>query len=108
MTLLQQRDETRKQRRLDAYRETRIALRSALGALMPDSKVIVFGSLTKAATFNDASDVDLALTGEPTSISSLRLASELTDRLARPVDVILLPECRFREKIIREGEVWTT
>jgi hypothetical protein len=29
------------------------------------------------------------------------------ERLERPVDVLLLNRCRFREKIFREGEVWT-
>ena len=40
-------------------------------------------------------------------MSAERLTSELMERLERPVDVLLLNRCRFREKILREGEVWT-
>jgi hypothetical protein len=36
-----------------------------------------------------------------------RLTSELMEKLERPVDVLLLNHCRFLEKILREGEVWT-
>lgn len=108
MTLLEQRDESRTQRRLEVYRETRKALRAALQELMPNIRVIVFGSLTKPGTFHDFSDIDLALSEEPATISSLRLASELAERLGRPVDVLLEPQCRFREKIRREGEAWMT
>jgi hypothetical protein len=32
------------------------------------------------------------------------LSSELSERLPRPVDVVLLETCRFRHKIEREGE----
>lgn len=108
MTLLQQRDASRKQRRLDAYAETRRQLRTALSELLPDSSIILFGSLTKPGIFNDRSDVDLALAREPVTINSWSLAGELMDRLGRPVDVVILPHCRFREKILREGEMWTT
>ena len=41
--------------------ETRRQLRAALAELLPGGKVIVFGSMTKAGVFNDASDIDLAL-----------------------------------------------
>jgi len=107
MTLLQQRDAARKQRRLDVYTETRQQLRSALSELLPGSTVILFGSLIRPGVFNDRSDIDLALMEEPAGISSLSLAAELVERLRRPVDVVILPLCRFREKIIREGERWT-
>jgi hypothetical protein len=40
-------------------------------------------------------------------MSAERLTSELMERLERPVDVLLLNRCRFRGKILREGEVWT-
>ena len=107
MTLLQQRDVARLERRLVAYAETRQQLRGALAELIPGREVIVFGSLTKPGVFNDRSDVDLALS-EPTSgIETLHLTAELTDRLCRPVDLIRLDQSRFREKILREGERWT-
>ena len=108
MTLLQQRDAARKQRRLDAYVEARQQLRTALSEVLPGCKITLFGSLTKPGIFNDRSDIDLALAAEPASMSSWSLAGELMDRLERPVDVVILPHCRFREKILREGETWTT
>jgi hypothetical protein len=58
MTLLQERDEARCQRRLQAFAETRARLKSALATLIPGHKVILFGSLTKPGVFNDRSDVD--------------------------------------------------
>ena len=108
-TLLQQRDLARQRRRGQVYEETRRRLKEkeALAELLPGQPVIVFGSLTRRGVFHDASDVDLALEREPTGISSGQLMSELTERLGRPVDVILLDRCRLRDRIRREGEVWT-
>ena len=34
------------------------------------------------------------------------LQAELEERLHRPVDLLLLNESRFRDKIEREGERW--
>lgn len=107
MTLLQTRDAARRQRRLEVREETRQRLRRALVELIPGERVIVFGSLTRPGVFHDASDVDLALEREPAAISRGCLLVELMERLHRNVDVVLLSECRFREKILREGEVWT-
>jgi predicted nucleotidyltransferase len=106
MTLLQQRDEARRQRRLEVFAETRGRLRAALAVLIPGHKVILFGSLAKPGVFNDRSDVDLALESEQPQMSTWTLKGELEERLERPVDVLLLNQCRFRDKILREGEVW--
>jgi predicted nucleotidyltransferase len=106
VTLLQQRDRARRERRLNAFAETRSRLRAALAATIPGHQVIVFGSLTRPGVFNDCSDVDLALGSEPPGMSVWRLTAELMGRLNRPVDVVLLDRCQFREKILREGEVW--
>jgi predicted nucleotidyltransferase len=106
MTLLQQRDAARRQRRLEVYEDTRRRLRAALSDLIPGCKVILFGSLTKPGIFNDRSDVDLALDDPSSGIDAWRLMSELMERLGRPVDVVLLEKCRFRDKIRREGEAW--
>lgn len=85
--LLARRDEARRARRLVLYAETRHHLRDALAELVPRHRIWVFGSLTKPGRFNDRSDVDLALADEPRSMSVGRLASELTERLGRPVDL---------------------
>ena len=106
-TLLQRRDLARAERRRELYDETRRRLRESLADLVPGQRILVFGSLTKPGVFNEASDVDLALETEPSGTTSGRLMSELTERLGRPVDVILLPHCRFRDRIVREGETWS-
>ena len=56
---------------------------------------------------NEASDIDLALESEPAGMSVYQLTSLLAERLGRRVDVVLLPEYRFRDRIVREGEKWT-
>jgi predicted nucleotidyltransferase len=106
VTLLQERDESRHRRRLEAFAETRRRLRTALAVLIPGHKVILFGSLVRPGVFNDRSDVDLALESEPPRMRAWELSRELEERLERPVDVLLLSQCRFRDKILREGEVW--
>ncbi|MBI4475903.1 MAG: nucleotidyltransferase domain-containing protein [Acidobacteria bacterium] len=105
-TLLQQRDRARIERRRQLYEETRRKLRSALAELLPKHRVILFGSLTRRGVFNDASDVDLALETEPANISVARLSAELSERLGRPVDIVLLGRVRFGDRIHREGEAW--
>lgn len=106
MMLLQQRDAARRQRRMEAYWKTREQLRSALADLIPGREIIVFGSLTRPGVFHGRSDVDLALPEPAADVDGLSLAAELTDRLNRPVDVVRISRCRFREKLLREGEQW--
>ena len=93
--------------RLEVYADTRRRLRAAFADLIPGHKVILFGSLTKPGVFNDRSDLDLALETEPPQMDHWKLKSELMERLERPVDIVRLDKCRFRDKIMREGEVWT-
>jgi predicted nucleotidyltransferase len=106
-TLLHRRDQARKARRVEAYAEVRQELRAALAELVPGHRVWVFGSLAKLGRFNDASDVDLALAESPASMSVAGLSVELAERLRRRVDIVMLDGCRFRAKILREGELWT-
>ena len=108
MTLLQQRDTARLLRRHALYDATRSRLRTALSELIPGNTVLVFGSLTHRGQFNDASDVDLAFEIQPEGIDTLQLMAELSEQLGRPVDIINMDECRFREKILRTGDRWTT
>ncbi|MBA3607065.1 MAG: nucleotidyltransferase domain-containing protein [Chthoniobacterales bacterium] len=107
MTLLQKRAAVRRERRLSLYEATRAELGEALHAMIPGEPVWLFGSITQPGRFNDASDIDLALEREPAGVSSLALSSELAERLRRRVDVVLLSQCRWKEKILREGELWT-
>jgi predicted nucleotidyltransferase len=108
VTLLQERDAKRAARRLTLRDEVRRELATALAELLPGSQVVVFGSLLRAGIFNAASDIDLALTADPRGQTVWRLQAELEERLGRPVDIVLLSETRLREKILREGETWTT
>jgi predicted nucleotidyltransferase len=107
MTLLQQIESQRKLDREALRVETRQRLREELSRHMRGSAVIVFGSLTKPGRFNEFSDVDIALEAEPGGLSVYQLSSLLAEALGRRVDVVLLPECRLRDKILREGEAWT-
>jgi predicted nucleotidyltransferase len=88
--------------------EVREQLRTALREVLPEkTPVTLFGSLTKSGHFTDASDVDIALAAEPPGLSVYQLTAQLSERLGRRVDVLLLSECRFRDKILLEGETWT-
>lgn len=107
MTLLKQIAEDRRVRRERLRSQTLEQLRTALRQLLPPGQVIVFGSLLKPGRFQENSDVDVALAEEPPGMSVFQLSSRLAEELGRPVDVVLLAECRFREKILREGETWT-
>lgn len=108
MTLLQKRDAERQQARLVLFDRTREELRTVLREVLPASRVVVYGSLTKRGVFNAASDIDLALYEEPAEKNIFGLMAEIDGRMRRPVDIVILSQTRLREKILREGEVWTT
>jgi predicted nucleotidyltransferase len=107
MTILQQREAERRARLDHLWRQTREELRSALAELLPGEKVVVFGSLAHRQSFSGKSDVDVALFREPPGMSIFALIGTLEERLCRPVDVVLLDQCRFGERIYRTGETWT-
>jgi len=89
--------------------EVRERLRSALAELLPGKICWLYGSVTRPGRFRDWSDVDLALECFPADgASPFLLASLLGERVGRHVDLVSLEETRLREKILREGERWTT
>src|SRR5213595_3334449 len=106
MTLLQEIETDRRNTREELRRQTLHQLREVLSELAPASSVVIFGSLLKPGRFKETSDIDLALADQPRDMSLYRLTGLLAERLGRPVDVVLLSECRFREKVLREGERW--
>ena len=108
MTLLQERDAERQRQRLVLFDRTREELRAVLCEVLPASRVIVFGSLTRRGVFNAASDIDLALFEEPAGKNIFGLMAEIDERMRRRVDILLLEKTRLKEKILREGEIWTT
>src|SRR2546425_12480468 len=101
--LLRQREEKRMKRREELRAEVREKLHAALAELAPGEEVIVFGSLVFPWKFHAGSDVDVAFVEKPRTCSEFQMQSLLEERLDRPVDTILLKECRLREKIEREG-----
>ena len=106
MTLLEQMDRQRLEDREHSRQKVRRDLRDALDQIIPGQRVVVFGSLVRSGKFNDYSDIDLALESELPQMTVYQLISLLSERMGRTVDVILLDECPFREKIRREGELW--
>jgi predicted nucleotidyltransferase len=106
MTPLQQMNRQRAERNEALRVEVRERLRSVLRRLVPVDQVVVFGSLTKPHRFTNTSDIDIALETEPMETSLYQLTALLAEEMGRPVDIILLSECRFRDRIAREGEIW--
>jgi predicted nucleotidyltransferase len=100
--------DARAARREELRLSTRAELKRALAELLPSQAVLVFGSLTVPNQFRQDSDVDIALETETDGMSLFSLAGQLEERLGRPVDVVILNRCRFRKKIEREGELWTS
>jgi predicted nucleotidyltransferase len=106
-TLLQRLETERRERREELRQAVRAGLRDALRELLPQTPVRLFGSITQPYRFNEHSDVDLALEAEVPGLSIYQLISLLSERVGRRVDVLLLPECRFRDTILAQGELWT-
>jgi predicted nucleotidyltransferase len=107
MTLLQQLNRQRAEQDEALRREVRQRLRNVLRQLAPADQVVVFGSLVRPYRFTDTSDIDIALKTEPAGMSVYQLTGLLAEQMGRPVDIVLLSGCRFRERIAREGETWT-
>ena len=106
-TLLQQLSRQRAEHHETLRLEVRQRLKNVLRQLAPADQVVVFGSLARPYRFTDTSDIDIALKTEPSGMTLYQLTGLLAEQMGRPVDVILLSECRFRDRIAREGETWT-
>lgn len=108
MTILQRIAQETKIRDERLRLETVEALRKALAQILPGHLVYVFGSLIQPYRFRRGSDVDIAFADLPLGLSIYRVQAELEETLERSVDVLLLPETRFRQTIESEGERWTS
>ncbi len=106
MTLLEQMNVRRAAQRESMRLRVRAELRSALREMAPGRIVTIFGSLTRPGKFNEYSDVDLALDEEWSDPNTYQLSAILGERLGRRIDVVLLTECRFKKRLVSEGEVW--
>ncbi|MBI4473328.1 MAG: nucleotidyltransferase domain-containing protein [Acidobacteria bacterium] len=107
MTLLEQMERQRLDDRERSRHGAQRRLHEVLRQTIPGERVFVFGSLVKPGKFTDDSDIDVALESELLNTSVYQLISLLSERMGRRVDVILLDECRFKNRILREGELWT-
>src|SRR6266513_1461156 len=105
MTLLQQMERQRFENRERCRHDERRRLREVLAITTPGQRVYVYGSLIRPGKFTGESDIDLALESEPHDMTIYQLISLLGERMGRRVDVLLLDECRFKDKIFREGEL---
>jgi predicted nucleotidyltransferase len=106
--LLKRREQRRWQRREELRCQVRQRLEQALHELAPGEEVILFGSVTGPHSFHERSDVDIAFIHEPQKHSRYGLQAKLEEMIHQPVDLIILAESRFREKIMREGERLTS
>lgn len=108
MELLAQPKQQRRERAEAARVEALDRLREAAHAILPGQAFYAYGSVLRPYGFHETSDVDIAPLEEPPHRSIYRVQSELMECLRRPVDVCLLEETRLRDKIVRQGERWTS
>lgn len=66
------------------------------------SQVYLTGSILQSGKFYDFSDIDVALETSPKN--PFRMMAELEKELHRPVDLLFLNECRFRDRLIKCGK----
>ena len=96
-------------KQMEALRsEAAKAVADALETLYPKYRwhtAFLFGSVTKKERFGHRSDIDIAVSGLNT-FDYYAFVGELSDLLNRPVDVVLLEECRFSKSIIEKGKQW--
>jgi predicted nucleotidyltransferase len=97
----------RAERRERLRAEVRSELKTVLRQLAPGEATYLFGSIVHAGKFHDRSDIDVAFVDEPRACNLYQMQARLEDAMRRPVDLIVLSECRLKEKILREGELWT-
>ena len=69
------------------------------------TEVYLFGSVLQPGKFDKDSDIDLAVAGLPKQ-DLYRLTAELMSLLGRNVDLVILEEASFSEKIRQKGVLW--
>ncbi|MGO8881869.1 MAG: nucleotidyltransferase family protein [Desulfomonilaceae bacterium] len=70
-------------------------------------KAFIFGSVTREGAFNDGSDVDIGIEGlDP--LDHYAFVAAISGLLERDVDVVLLEECGFADRIKEKGLKWQT
>ena len=66
----------------------------------------IFGSLTYPNRFHEESDIDIAVE-QADPVGFFSMISVLMTDFNRDVDVILLKQCHFADKIRKTGVLWT-
>ena len=71
------------------------------------TEIFIFGSVTREGAFHDDSDVDIGIEGL-NPLDHYAFVADISSLLERDVDVVLLEECGFAEKIKKKGQKWPT
>jgi uncharacterized protein len=67
--------------------------------------IFIFGSVTREGAFHENSDIDVGIEGlDP--LQHHEFVGELSRLLERDVDVVLLEECGFADRIKEKGLKW--
>jgi predicted nucleotidyltransferase len=104
--LYEKREKQRSVARAHLQEQTSVLLRELLSEFFPNQKIWIFGSLVHPGKFHSGSDIDLAIEKIPEGRSEFELSTILAERMGRPVDLVILTECRFRNKILKEALLW--
>ncbi|MGC8657487.1 MAG: nucleotidyltransferase family protein [Desulfomonilaceae bacterium] len=71
------------------------------------TEIFIFGSVILEGAFYEKSDVDIGIEGlDP--LDHYAFVADISSLLERDVDVVLLEECGFAEKIKKKGQKWPT
>ncbi|MHB8204211.1 MAG: nucleotidyltransferase family protein [Desulfomonilaceae bacterium] len=70
-------------------------------------EAFIFGSVTREGAFHDGSDVDVGIEGL-NPLDHYAFVADISSLLERDIDVVLLEECGFAEKIKKKGQKWRT
>ncbi len=70
-------------------------------------EIFIFGSITRKSAFNDGSDVDIGIEGL-NPLDHYAFVADISSLLERDVDVVILEECGFADRIKEKGLKWQT
>jgi len=95
----------KEKKRLELLKKTQKAL-NILYHKRPFKKAYIFGSILKKKKFYYDSDIDIAILGLKDE-DFFYFMSQASDLLGRNVDIIQLEKHRLKDKIIKEGLLWS-
>ena len=85
-----------------------VRLDEALNALSEKycwTEIFIFGSVTREGAFRDGSDVDVGIEGL-NPLDHYAFVADISSLLERDVDVVILEECGFADRIKEKGQKW--